>query len=420
MSDNHPTSRWLAIVVAALAVQSTLAGGFYLTELGTPNSLGNAGAGNVTNNTGADTSFTNPAGMTGVDTMTMFSGLQAVLPKIEFESSIAEAGGGDGGNAGAVAAIPSFFMVKPLSEKARFGISAAAPLGGAFDFGSSWTGRYALTELALTALGVSPSFAYRVNDRVSLGVGASAIFTSFEMEIAVNAGPSPDGLAKIEEADDVGVQPFAGLQWKYSDSGVFGMVYRGKMEVKLEGDIQITGLPLPVTPQGDLNFGWDNPQLLEIGIRQRLSDRWTIMVNADWEDWSQFSDNVVAIDLTGAEPVVVALDRMWEDTYKVGVGAVRSKGTQRISFGAAYDSSPVEDEDRTLDLPSDEQLRLSFMWGRERGGKYDWGIGGTLLWLGDGKLDQTNQGFRTAGEFDSNWTLFLGGTIRRRSGGAAG
>ena len=349
MSNNHPTSRWLAIVVAALAVQSTLAGGFYLTELGTPNSLGTSGAGNVTNNHGADSSFTNPAGMTGIDTMTIVGGIQAVIPKIEFESSIAEAGGGDGGNAGAVAAIPSFFLVKPLSEKAWFGISAAAPLGGAFDFGSSWTGRYALTELALTALGVSPSVAYRVNDRVSLGVGASAIFTTFEMEIAVDAGPAPDGLAKIEEADDIGVQPFAGLQWKYSDAGVFGMVYRGKMEVKLEGDIQITGLPLPVTPQGDLNFGWDNPQLLEIGIRQRLSDRWTIVVNADWEDWSQFSDNVLAIDLTGAEPVVVALDRMWEDTYKVGVGAVRSKGTQRISFGAAYDSSPVEDEDRTLE-----------------------------------------------------------------------
>ena len=80
--------------------------------------------------------------MTGLDSMTIFAGMQVILPKIEFESSIAEAGGGDGGNAGAVAAIPSFFMVKPLSEKTWFGLSAAAPLGGAFDFGSSWTGRY--------------------------------------------------------------------------------------------------------------------------------------------------------------------------------------------------------------------------------------------------------------------------------------
>ncbi len=39
-------------------------------------------------------------------------------------------------------------------------------------------------------------------------------------------------------------------------------------------------------------------------------------------------------------------------------------------------------------------------------------MAGTALWLGDGKLDQIAQGERVAGEFDSNWIFFLGGTLR--------
>ena len=39
-------------------------------------------------------------------------------------------------------------------------------------------------------------------------------------------------------------------------------------------------------------------------------------------------------------------------------------------------------------------------------------FGGTLLYFGDGKVDQTAQGVRFKGEFDTNTALFLGGTLR--------
>ena len=31
-----------------------------------------------------------------------------------------------------------------------------------------------------------------------------------------------------------------------------------------------------------------------------------------------------------------------------------------LSAGVAYDTSPVDDKDRTIDLPLDEQLKFSF------------------------------------------------------------
>jgi len=38
----------------------------------------------------------------------------------------------------------------------------------------------------------------------------------------------------------------------------------------------------------------------------------------------------------------------------------------------------------------------------------------TWLWLGDGKVDQVAGGQRFAGEFDKNWTLFVGAMYQRR------
>ena len=49
-------------------------------------------------------------------------------------------------------------------------------------------------------------------------------------------------------------------------------------------------------------------------------------------------------------------------------------------------------------------------WG---GGFYfDYSLGATLTYLGDGKVDQTAQDVRFKGEFDTNYALFVGGTLR--------
>ena len=102
-----------------LATQSALAAGFYLSEIGTPLSLGTAGVANPTNDNGADSSWTNPAGMTGLDQSAMVGGFQVVAPNIRFDSSVAEAGGSDGGNAGNVVPIPSFFITTSMCDKFR-------------------------------------------------------------------------------------------------------------------------------------------------------------------------------------------------------------------------------------------------------------------------------------------------------------
>jgi hypothetical protein len=61
---------------------------------------------------------------------------------------------------------------------------------------------------------------------------------------------------------------------------------------------------------------------------------------------------------------------------------------------------------------ADELYRFSasYSWTGVRG--LDYSLGGSLTVFGDSKIDNTVQGVRVKGDFDSNYLLFLGGTLR--------
>jgi long-chain fatty acid transport protein len=390
---------FLLSAIAALVAQNVKAAGFYIAEVGTPTSLGTGGVANPTNTYAADSSWTNPAGMTGLERDAMLAGLQVVLPKAEFDTSIATGGGDDGGNAGNIAVIPSFFYVHKLSDRSRFGISLVAPQGGGFDYGDNFSGRYQTSKATLAAVGISPSFAYKFNDRFSMGAGVSVIYTKFEQNIMLNqaavAGPgTPDGKVKIENATDWGYQPFLGLTAQLTDRALLGVVYRAKMDVDLEGDLNFRNLIIPQPAANDIDINWDNPQWLEAGLRYRLSEENHLFLNGGWQDWSEFGEkNELSVD-----GKVATLDRQWDDTWHAGIAFGHlKKGQSGYSIGFAYDSSPVKNEHRTFDLPVDEiyKVSASYFWVGNK--QLDFSLGSTLYLVGDADIDVTAQGVRAAG-----------------------
>jgi long-chain fatty acid transport protein len=407
----HPGTSVLLAALMAVTHQGH-AGGFYLSTVATPGSLGTAGAGNTTNNHGADSAWTNPAGMTALDEdLTVTSGMTLIVPLVTFDASIATAGGKDGNNAGLFAPVPSTFAVKKLSERLRFGFSIVAPLGGGVDYGNGFVGRYSVNKATLSGIAASPSFGFKVNERLSLGAGASLVYSVLDEEISVRQPGQPDGEVSIDQIDDIGLQGFVGVTYQASDRLLLGAVYRSKLDVNLEGDVTIRSSFVPFTSLDDIKVKWDNPQLLEVGLRYRIDDSLSVVANADWEDWSVFSNNQLSVS-KGRVKTVKTIDRNWKDTWHVGLGLVKNLGDHVYSMGVSYDSSPVDDGDRTLDLPVDEQFKISAAMARTGTGSFDYALGATLMNGGDAALDQTSQGVRVRGEFDNNWILFLGGTLR--------
>lgn len=401
-----------------VGAQQVLAAGFYITEVGTPGSLGTAGAANPTNDFGADSAWTNPAGMTGLDKDMMVAGLQMVVPRNKFDSSREDAGGKDGGNAGNFQPIPSFFYVNKLTDRARLGFSVIAPQGGGFDYGDDFVGRYSASRSILGVIGVSPSLAYKVNDRFSIGGGVTALYTHYELNMAINTAAiipgSSDAKVKVENLTDWAYQPFVGLTYQLTDRAMLGVVYRGESDVDLDGDVNIRNwsLPLPKPKFNDAEVSWDNPQWLDVGLKYLVTGKDVLFLNGGWQDWSDFSKNGISIT-GGATDVNTNIDREWDDTWYARIGYAHEFAQESfLSLGVSYDSSPVKNKHRTFDLPVDEYYKLSAGYGWKGKNKLDYALGATLMLVGDADIKQTSQGVTAAGSFDTNMVLFVGGTLR--------
>jgi long-chain fatty acid transport protein len=107
------------------------------------------------------------------------------------------------------------------------------------------------------------------------------------------------------------------------------------------------------------------------------------------------------------------VDRQWDDTWSIGAAYKQKLDTESLyTLGIAYESSPVKDKHRTFDFPVDEIWKLagSYVWKGEE--NFDYSVGATLYMMGDAKIDQTSQGVRAVGEFDTTLLLFIGGTLR--------
>ena len=409
----------LSITAVLLLTSTTLfAGGLYLPEVGTPVSIGTAGVGNVTNNVLADSVITNPAGMVGIESDVSLVGLQVLIPTVRFDSDIATAGGSDGGNAGFVSAIPSTFIVKTLGDDWRLGLGITAPLGGGVDYGKDFVGRYQAQRSVLTGLGISPSIAYKVNDKLSLGAGVSFIYSNLDLDIAINQPMGiPDGQVNIDKIDDWGYQGFFGVMYKATDRLTIGALYKAESDVELDGDIGFKNIQIPfvneVTSKLDeVEVDFSYPQMIQIGFKYELTDTTLLMMDFDWEEWSAFGDTRLGITGDTNLAILQTFDREWDDTWHAGLAMAHKLSKDQVfSWGVAYDSSAVSDSKRTADIPVDEQVRLSAAYGREVSDKLDYALGTTFLWLGEGKMDQTVGGERFKGEFSTNNIIFLSATM---------
>jgi long-chain fatty acid transport protein len=309
------------------------------------------------------------------------------------------------------------------------------------DYGSDFVGRYAIRDLILAGVALTPSFAYQVTDKLSLGAGVSVLYTALEQSIAIRRGapdPALDGRLKFEDLDDWGVQGVLGLTYAFNDRLLLGLVYRIEADVDLRGDVESQNLPLlgPRLPSR-VEISWTNPQWLEAGLRYTLDDKTLLFFNLGWQEWSKFSENVLSFN-SGTDQIQT-LDRSWDDTWHAGIVVARALSPRSyLSLGLAYESSPVKDKYRTLDFPVDEMWKLSAAYGWRHSDALSFACGATLSFFGDAPLEQTAQRVTVRGDFDSNmapvqprlspsfafsrtsWTVspssFVSASVRKRSG----
>ncbi len=375
--------------LAALAVASTLGGastlalaaGFALIEQNA-SGLGNAYAGGAAIAEDASTVFFNPAGLSRISgSQVMVSGEAIGLSaKFQNRGSTSVLGtpltGGDGGDAGGWAVVPNIYFATDIAPQWKFGIGVNTPFGLKTDYDAGWAGRYQALESKVQTININPSVAYQVNDRVSVGAGASAMYMKGNLSKAIDFGSILVGLgaAPLSASQNLdGSVKFDGSGWGYgynlgalfqvtTDTRV-GVAYRSKINEELSGgQASYSGVPGPLAPSPLFSTTGAKakitlPESASLSAVSQIDSKWSVMGDVTWTKWSRF--NELRLQFNNGAPDSVTTEN-WKDTYRVSAGvSYQYSDSWKLRGGIAYDKSPVEDQYRTARIPDNDRKWLA-------------------------------------------------------------
>ena len=389
---------FIAICITMLFAGSAWAAGIWLYEGGTPD-MGTASAGRGATAKDASVAVSNPAAMTKLDRSQLLAGFVGLFLNVKFDVDQSTYGGGDGGNAGGFIPAGSLSYVHSVTPDLKLGIAAGSYFGLGVDYDDDWAGRYYVTEGEFTTFGINPGVGYRINNWLSLGAGFTVLYAKLDQKAAINnqltdGAGFPDGQIRLKD-DDVGYGFNLGTLIELNEATRFSLTYRSEVEVKFKDVVETKGvgpnlqtlLDILGVTSSKVDLEMQLPQIITVSGYHDLTDRLALVASANWQDWSSFGKTTVNIKSTTSTSLEV--DRNFKDTWHVALGArYRFADPWVWSVGFAYDSSPVDDKDRTPDLPLDRQIRLG------TGLQYHWnediilGAAYTYIDAGEAKIDQ--------------------------------
>ncbi|MCE1236505.1 MAG: outer membrane protein transport protein [Hyphomicrobiales bacterium] len=357
------------------------AAGFQLREQ-SAEYLGNAFAGSAASASSPATVWYNPAGMTLLHGHQIAGTLSWIAPKASFTGSGTRPFGGlstgskNGGDAIDDAMVGSTFAMYDFSNDLKFGVAVVSPFGLRSSYSADWTGRYQGLASAVTAINVNPNVAYRVNSNLSIGGGVQVQWFEADLTGAMDQAAicyaqtgnaalcsagyaGKDGWLRVK-GSNIGFGYNFGLLYEFSPQTRVGLTYRSAIRYDLKGDVTTTGaLASLYRPNGAIHADFTSPATATASVYHEIDDKWAVMADAQWTQWSAFKDLNVYYDSTGA--LVTGTHEGWRDTWFFSLGA-NYKWTKghTIHVGAAYDMSAVKTADlRTPRIPESDRYWLS-------------------------------------------------------------
>src|SRR5262245_33853727 len=409
----------LTVVLAAHAS----AGGLWFYELSTPDQ-GTAAAGRAAMAKDASTAYGNPAGMARLDNTQFLLGAGALVLQSQFDTEPGTTVGGGGANLTSALPLLSAFYVYNLARDWKLGVALTPLMGLAADYGDSWAGRYLIEKEALITLSLNPVVSYKVTDWLSIGGGMSVVGGFFSSQSAIN-NPDPrcgDGELKLKSktvsfGGNVGVmvEPIRGTR--------LGVTYRSPVnlhfndiidEVRNLGPglnliIDILGQRFDVPRGSKVDITLTNPQEMMFSVYHDLTSTLAIMGNFGWQNWKSFGK--AGVTISGGTTIDTTANLHFSNTYHGSIGAMyRVAPAWLLTAGFAYDTSPVDESDRTVTLALDRQIRYA------GGVQYDLsksstlGVAYTLISTGDAPLNQDGGPLRgtVVGHYRPNFIHAIG------------
>ena len=250
------------------------------------------------------------------------------------------------------------------------GLGLFSNFGLVMNYDSGWVGRYYALENTLIGVSVTPGASYRLTEQWSIGAAANIMIGYLNYNAAINNNVlavtnRPDGEIQARDTT-VGAGGNFGLLYEPRNGTRIGVTYYSQISLNFGTVPAFTGLSNPVfvaiQNRGllgkDIDLGMTVPQSVMLSSYHEFTDRWAMMLDFGWQQWSRFGKVDIGITGGNVDPSLTT-DINYQDTYHVALGnRYRLNDKWLVNTGFAWDSSMVKDQDRTVTLPVGQVFRF--------------------------------------------------------------
>jgi long-chain fatty acid transport protein len=346
-------SSLLCAAAITLMAGSATAGGFAVREQ-SAEGQGASFAGVAAGTNGLSSMFWNPATMSLHNAQGFVSESNASLIVPYSRAKDGRIGAlnpatADSGNIGKFAFVPASYWTYAVNDQLNVGMAMTSPFGLVTDARDTWAGGPNGDKSDVKTYNFNPQVSYKLTDEISLGLGAQVEY----MTVNLTARRPGDGFQLLAaKGNDWGFGLTAGVLFQPMDGTQLGLGFRSSVKHKLTG----RGILAP-NPQGTISAGFDSPETVTLGVRQKVSDQLTLLGGVEWANWSRFKQ----LSLTVTPPgVTVTTVENWKDSWYYSLGAEYvATDALMLRAGIAYEKSPVPDATRTPRVPDNDRVWLS-------------------------------------------------------------
>jgi long-chain fatty acid transport protein len=368
------------------APTSALAAGYGLHEEST-DAMASAYAGAAATGTDASYLSYNPAAAGATDGGDISLNAISIMPSTaaNYGTALTSAGTPTGGNSHPHtfvrnALIPDVAIRQRLDDRWSVGLSVSVPWGVDTNYPATWAGRYYGLQTKLVATNITPVVAYDVAPGIVLAGGFQAQYAKGTLSSAVDLG-TVGALYQIPGSIPGGMDGSSSVNahsWAYGyvlgaravlpGDWAVGLSYRSAVHHTLKGPWTFTldnaglgsairaatGLLTDTTSRTKLV----TPDILSLGLRKTLGDRWTALAELEWTNWTTFD----ALDIVAANPSqpVEVTTTQWKQAWMAALGAEYAADDQwALRAGAAYDGTPVPDSTVSTRIPDATRYWIS-------------------------------------------------------------
>ncbi|EEY71481.1 long-chain fatty acid transport protein [Grimontia hollisae CIP 101886] len=393
-----------------------MAAGFQLAEY-SATGLGRAYAGEAAMADNASAQFRNPAMLTYLDGTQISTGMIYVDPNIDVEGTTTSLTGTQTAtsseNFADAAFIPNLYLSHQLNDKIYLGLALSSNFGMNTKLDDNFKGTQFGNEASVTTVEINPNIAYNINDQFSIGVGVRYVLGEGSIGAKSSGGQvAPAGTAlKYMEGDDTAWGWQAGAVWQINDRNRIGFNYRSNVDLKLDG--YATGLAFGSTSaQLPGSMELTLPATAEMASFHQLTDKVAVHASINWTDWSTF-EKLEANIPSLSQPNQPVKQENWEDNYRFAIGATYQLNTKtQLRSGVAYDTSAVNDVNRTITIPETDRLWLSLGAGYNYSDNLTLDAGVTYIFAKDADVKEPRRGISS----DLGSVLFGGAFEGQTSG----